>query len=139
VSLSPAHGAGDAKSVNKRFRSTSTADRAISSMRHLSAASSGRGYHGPVTWCEAHPIVPDEFVCGYLKGKGVADGVVETVAWEASKAFRESPYWHTTAAGRTELTLRLYWTLLDAGHTSQSSKLTGDLLKELFNRQVTSR
>ncbi|HET7466100.1 MAG TPA: hypothetical protein VFL29_05500 [Candidatus Dormibacteraeota bacterium] len=62
--------------------------------------------------------------------------MAETVAREASRAFRDSPYWHATAVGRSELVLRLYWTLLDAGHTFQSSKLTGDLLKELLNRQA---
>ena len=93
-------------------------------------------YRGPATWAELHPIVPDEFVCGYLKGRGVADVVAENVAREASKAFRNSPNWHRSAAGRTELVLRLYWTLLDAGHTSESSSLTGDLMKELLNRRV---
>ena len=30
--------------------------------------------------------------------------------------------------------LRLYWTMIDGGHTSQSSKVTGDLMKELLRR-----
>ena len=78
--------------------------------------------------------MPDEFVCGYLKGRGVTDAIAESVAREASRAFRDSPSWHATAGGRTELILRLYWTMLDGGHTSQSSKLTGDLMKELLRR-----
>ena len=96
-----------------------------------------RGYPGPATWSELHPIVPDEFVRGYLKGRGVTDAIAESVAREASKAFRDSPYWHATAGGRTELILRLYWTMIDRGHTFQSSKLSGDLMKELLNRRVT--
>jgi hypothetical protein len=101
------------------------------------AARGGRGYQGPATWDESHPVVPDEFVFGYLKGRGVTDALAESVAREAGKAFRDSPFWHATAGGRTELILRLHWTLLDGGHTSQSSKLTGDLMKELLNRWVT--
>lgn len=97
----------------------------------------GRGYQGPATWYDSHPIVPDKFVCGYLQGRGVTAAIAESVAREASNAFRDSPSWHATAGGRVELTLRLYWTMLDGGLTFQSSKLTGDLMKELLNRRVT--
>ena len=89
------------------------------------------------TWSQSRPIVPDEFVCDYLRGRAVADEVAERVALEASKALSDSPCWHATAVGRTGLLLRLHWTLLEAGQTSsQSSKLSGGLLKELLNRRI---
>jgi hypothetical protein len=99
------------------------------------AARGGRGYQGPATWDESHPIVPDEFVFGYLKGRGVTDALAESVAREAGKAFRDLPYWHASAGGRIELHLRLFRTLVDAGHTSHSAELTGDLLNEMRKRR----
>jgi hypothetical protein len=101
-------------------------------------APGGRGYHGPVTWDESHPISPDDFVCSYLKVRGVSDALAESVAREASRALRELPYWHITASGRIEMHLRLFRTLVDAGHRSRSAELTGDLLKEMRERQEIS-
>ena len=101
----------------------------------LAPAPGGRGYGGPATWYESHPIVPDEFVCVYLKGRGVTDGLAESVAREASRALRDLPYWHASAGGRIELHLRLFRTLVDAGHTSRSAELSGDLLKEMRKRR----
>lgn len=89
------------------------------------------------TRSESRRIVPDEFVFGYLKGRAVPDAAAKSIGLEASKVFRDSPFWHATAVGRTGLLLRLHWTLLEAGQTSsQSSKLSGGLLKELLNRRI---
>jgi hypothetical protein len=101
----------------------------------LPPAPGQRGYGGPSAWYESHPIVPDELVCVYLKGKGVTDGLAESVAREASRALRDLPYWHASAGGRIELHLRLFRTLVDAGHTSRSAELTGDLVKEMRKRR----
>jgi hypothetical protein len=95
----------------------------------------GGGYQGPATWDESHPISPDEFVCGYLKGRGVSDAIAQSVALQASRALRNLPNWHASANGRIELHIRLFRTLVDAGHRSHSAELTGDLLKEMRNRR----
>lgn len=95
----------------------------------------GPVYTESLSRSKSHPSSLDDFVCGYLKGRGVDDDVAASIAQDAKTALRRMPYWYATASGRMEVILSLHLRLVERGHGSQISTISGDLVKELLKRR----
>lgn len=74
---------------------------------------------------------PNQFVYGFLRGRDLGDLIACQAACVAARALDVLPNWQTTSAGRLELTMWLFRTLVDAGCGTESAQLTADLLREL--------